>query len=287
MSDPIKGVLENTAHIGVLQELANVLPYLSETEKRLVTYILLHPRDVVAMSVAELASAAGVGEATAFRVFRDLGFGGYSALRARLAEALDHFGESLVGPVSSQWSEGEDAGSLVSGAYVGMRVLLDASAIPQEDLDRAAQAICDCFRLSIAGMGGLSARIAEMAVFGFQRLGVTSMLWIDANVVNVPSNAFQPGDVVIGISHSGENVALAKFMRLALESEATTIAITNYSRSQVARNATIPLITSFREESVENYDLIPRMSQLLLLQLLLDRVRRVRRSETGVVRHNE
>ncbi len=272
-NDPILEVLKGSSALGVLQRLTNSLPYLSETEKRLVTYILEHPGEVVGMSVAELASKAGVGEATAFRVFRDLGLGGFTTLRVQLDEVLDRFGEAFSMPVPSLAHSESDAGVLMAGAYAGMRALLDACTIAQEDVDRAAQAICQCERLSIAGMGGLSARIAEMAIFCFQRLGITSMLWIDASVVNVTSDAFHPMDVVIGISHSGENEALARFMGLAREKGATTIAITNYGRSQVAGNADIPLVTSFREERVGNFDLIPRMSQLLLLQLLLDRVR--------------
>ena len=117
-NDPILEVLKGSSALGVLQKLTNSLPYLSETEKRLVTYILEHPGEVVGMSVAELASKAGVGEATAFRVFRDLGLGGFTTLRVQLDEVLDRFGEALACLFVLAHSE-SDAGVLMAGRTPG------------------------------------------------------------------------------------------------------------------------------------------------------------------------
>ena len=272
-NDPILEVLKGSSALGVLQRLTNSLPYLSETEKRLVTYILEHPGEVVGMSVAELASKAGVG-----------GGHGVSCLPRLRTGRLHHPPGSTGRSARPVWRSLQHACSVPGALRVGRGrphgrgVRRDAG--PSRCVHHCAR------RRRPGGAGHLPVRtpehcghgrtlprIAEMAIFCFQRLGITSMLWIDASVVNVTSDAFHPMDVVIGISHSGENEALARFMGLAREKGATTIAITNYGRSQVAGNADIPLVTSFREERVGNFDLIPRMSQLLLLQLLLDRVR--------------
>jgi len=281
MDDPIKASLQDVNRIGVLQTLANALPYLSETERRLVMYILSHPKEASEMAVSDLVAAAGVSSATLFRLCRDLGFGGLSALRKQLSHAVGAFGENFCAPVGSSYKTGPQAGSLLQGAYVGMRVLLDACAVPQDRIDAAVRAICDAGRLSFAGMGGISARIAEIALFTFQRLGFTCMLWTDAQVTNAPRDVFTSEDVLIAISHSGENAALAEFVKAATDSGATTVALTNYSRSALASSARLVLATGFREDFVGNYDLLPRLSQLLLLQLLFDGVRKRRSASRG------
>lgn len=281
MDDPLKQSVRVVNHLGVLQRLTNALPYLSEAERRLVIYVLNHPDEAVGMNVADLAEAAGVGEATAFRLFRHLDFGGYTLLREQLRDTVGKVGEEFCAPIGAHNRVDPDMCSLLSGAYIGMRALLDACTIGQAQLNRAVEAILTCRRLSIAGMGGISGRLAEIALFSFQRLGLTTMLWIDSQVVSASTDSFQPGDVLIGISHSGENEALSRFVRLASDRGVTSIALTNYASSSVAQYATIPLTTSFREDSVENYDLLPRLSQMMVLQLLLDMVRQGRAKQGG------
>lgn len=79
-------------------------------------------------------------------------------------------------------------------------------------------------RLSIAGMGAISAKLGEIARFRFQRLGLTRTL---------------------------------------------------------ASHVSLVLCTGFREPLVANYDPVPRMAQLLVLQLLVDGVRKELRTPGG------
>src|SRR5690606_13485546 len=84
---------------------------------------------------------------------------------------------------------------------------------------------------------------------------------------------FGPQDVVMAISHSGESTSLADFLQEAHVNGATTIALVNYRYSSIAKAAQIRLVTNIRESVVENADLLPRISQLLVLQVLIDSVR--------------
>ncbi len=141
MKDPLKATLQHARHMGVLQTLANALPYVSDTERRLVTRILAQPKEASTMAVPDLANHAGVREATAFRLCRDLGSSGFGALRRGPAEAVAAVGESVCAPVEAGYKTGSEAVSILRGAYVGMRMLLDAAALPRQRIDAAVHAI--------------------------------------------------------------------------------------------------------------------------------------------------
>lgn len=232
------------------------------------------------MNAAELAQAAGVSEATIFRLCRELGYSGYAQLREELARAVDEYASSFLAPLVigrfavdglEDQIEGR-SGRLGSMVYGGIRALVDALSVGDEAIEKAADALCTSQRVILSGVGGYTARIAEMAAFGLQRLGLTCMIWVDAQLNHVTPELLTPEDAVVGISYSGENKAVARFLEIAGMVGAKTISITNYSLSPVAKQSHIRLVTSFREPTIQNFALLPRLSQLLVVQTLIHAV---------------
>lgn len=283
LGDPVKALLSAVRWIKELQPLHDGLPALSEAERTLAHYIVRFPDRLAAMSAAELAQAAGVSEATVFRLCRHLELGGYAALREQIRTAVEKTDSAYVQPVDVRHRPGPELGPVGSAAYVGIRALADAALLDDEDALRAARAIMKAKRVTVCGMGAVTSRIAELAAFGFQHLGLTVMLWVDSQVINVTADKFQQGDVVLGISHSGENVYVKRFLELAKEASATTIALTNYASSPVAQAADINLATSYREPTVQNLEILPRVAQLMVVQALVNLVRdALEKNEQGV-----
>lgn len=272
MNDPVKVLFKAAEHIEALRPLYTVLPELSEGERTLCRYILCHPSDVISMSAAELAQAAGVSEATVFRLCRHLKLGGYAALREQIRVAVEKTSASFVAPVHVRNTDDSELSAVRSGAYVGTRVLVDAASMDGHDVLRAAQAIAKAKRLIVCGMGAVTSRIAELAAFGFQHIGVTVMSWVDSQVVNVTQDRFEPTDVVLAISYSGSNASVKRFVELAKAASATTIALTNYPSSPVAQAVDINLATGYREPTVQYLEILPRVSQLMVIQVLINLV---------------
>lgn len=270
--DVIRALFGTVRNMSALQEITNALPYLSEAEQTIVKHILHHPAEASRMSAAELATATGVSPATLFRLCRQLDFSGYTELREEVKGAVDRLGEAFVTPTHATDMGDSKSDPLQTSVYSGIRSLLDAYLIPPEDVHRAADAISQARRINICGMGPISARLAEMTAFSFQRLGLTCVLWIDVQSLQKEFARFTKGDVVLALSHSGENAEVANFLKHANDESATTIALTNYSRSMVAQQAQIPLVTGTRESCVQNYDLLPRLPQMLILQVLVNLV---------------
>lgn len=61
---------------------------LSETEKKIVDYVMAHSQAVLTMSVHDLAKAAGTSPASVSRAARRLQFSGYNELKMQLAADL-------------------------------------------------------------------------------------------------------------------------------------------------------------------------------------------------------
>lgn len=249
-------------------------------------YVLEHPHEVANMSAAQLARAAGASEATVFRLCRSLGFSGYTDLRDQVSAAVERYAPGYIASVSLHDRDGQQAGGsglgpMTAAAYNGIRVLLDATAVSDEDIERVADVIASSRRLILTGVGGYTARIAEMAAFGLQRAGVTCMLWLDGQLDHVTQEMFTPGDVVLGISYSGNNKPVTRVLEVANRASAFTVALTNYRFSPVAKQSRIALVTSFREARIQNFDLLPRLSQLLVIDALERAVARRVRSKQG------
>jgi len=272
--DPVRELLKENQHLSVLQILSSALPYLSNSEREAAQFILNSPERAVNLSAAALASESGVSEATIFRLCRQLGFNGYVSLRNGLREALDRYERSFLEPLAAPFDRDSHHGVVHEIGYAGIRALLDACSISEEDVDRAARAICSAERIILSGVGAYTARIAGMAEYGLRRLGLTCMLWVNAEAANVELHMIRPSDVIIGLSYSGGNDAVARLMEFGNRASATTVAVTNYRYSPIAQLARIALITSVRESGIQNFELLPRIAQLLAVQMLIAAVQR-------------
>lgn len=270
--DPVNDLLSSAPHLGALQRLASARPHLSGAEQAIATFILEQPHALDSMSAAQLAATAGVSEATVFRLCRELGFVGYTDLRDQVTAAAERFDPSFLEPV--QLAERfQPLGRMHSFAHDAIRSLIDALSITDHEIDQAADIIHASRRVIISGVGGYTARIAEMAAFGLQRVGITCMLWLDTQAEQVTPNMFTPYDAVIGISYSGNNRGVAGLLEKASHAGAKCLSVTNYRFSPVAKQSHIALVTSFRESQIQNFDLLPRIPQLLVVQALIDAVR--------------
>lgn len=290
-TDELTRLLQDCDRLTPVQRMANALPYLSKTEQAIITYVLRNVSKAVNLSAAALASEVGVGTATVFRLFRKLGYAGWVPARDELALSLERFGATLLTPVDARSRVEDEAllgqlGALRAGVYDAINVLLDACLIDEAVIHAAAEAIYTSDNVLVCGVGPHSTRLAEMVSFGFQSLGLSCTLWVhpegvDARRMQVRSDLFTPQTVVFGISHSGENEGISRMMAAAKERQATTIALTNYASSRIAKHATIKLVTGVRETSVHNFSILPRISQLLVIHVLISLIERKIRAEQG------
>jgi DNA-binding MurR/RpiR family transcriptional regulator len=61
---------------------------LSQTERKVLSYILEHPREVIYLSITGLAERSGVSDATIVRLCKRIGMQGYQDLKVNLAQDI-------------------------------------------------------------------------------------------------------------------------------------------------------------------------------------------------------
>jgi DNA-binding MurR/RpiR family transcriptional regulator len=246
-----------------------LLPALSPVQARIATEVLRDPAAVASSTIGQLAARCGTSLPSVTRFCLALGLSGYAELRLALA--------AESGRSSLSWERG-------TGAEVGpddslddvLRTLLRADTRALEDtvasldidaLARAVSAISDARRIDMYAVSG-SASVAEDLRLRLHRIGRGANTWSDVHNALTSAALLGVGDVAVGISHSGETIEVLEPLERAGRQGATTVAITNYPRSPLARTADIVLVTSARDVTFRTGGLSGRHAQMIVLDAL-------------------
>lgn len=270
--------MKDTASLqGCLARLRGMFPALTVAERRVAEYILDQPQQIIHSSITELAERANSAEATIFRLCKRLGYGGYQAFKIALAA-------DLVTPMQNIHEEISPEDSLQAIAakvfHSNIEALQDTlKVVSEENLRRAVEALNRATRIEFYGLGG-SAPIAMDAYHKFMRLGTACVALTDSHLQIMSAALLSPDAVVFGITHSGSNKDIVESFQTARKAGATTICLTNFSRSPITKVSDISLIYSSRETYFRNEAMASRIAQLSLLDALFIGVSLLRQEQT-------
>lgn len=246
----------------------SILPSLPPAERRVGERVLEAPEDIVRLSIGEVAAEASTSEATVVRFCQKAGFSGYPELRFALASAVGRssaedrpfrIGRLDVGPEDSLEDIVEKVGSLDAQAILDTVEQLDV-----EELEKVVDALVGARRIELYGIGasGLVAIDLEQKL---RRVGRPAVASVDGHAALTSAALSTPDDVVLGISHSGETLDVVDPVRLARSLGATTVAITNFRRSSLAKASDILLTTAARESAFRSGAMASRSAQLTVI----------------------
>ena len=122
-------------------------------------------------------------------------------------------------------------------------------------------------RVNIYGASG-SALVGEEMQFSLHRIGIPVWAWTDVHNGLASAALSRPGDVALGISHSGQTRETIEMLAEAGSRGATTIALTSFPRSPLAELADIVLLTATQATTFRPDALSARHPQLVVLDLL-------------------
>jgi DNA-binding MurR/RpiR family transcriptional regulator len=248
-----------------------ILPETTTAERRVAESILADPSVAVQRNIIELALLCDTSTATVVRLCRRAGYAGYRPLRLALAAA--------AGRAASRHGDNHRLGSDIDPSdppgvivrklsYAAVRALEDtAESIDPARLQRAAQRLAKARTISIYGLGA-SRLAAQDLQQKLSRIRRCAQLIEDAHHATAASALLRPGDVVVGISNSGNTAEVVEFARAAAQAGADVIALTNYPNSSLAVAATITLTTSADEGQFRPGAMASRIAQSLLIDSL-------------------
>ncbi len=249
----------------ILTRIRLMEPKLKGAEAKLASYIRDHPSEMIYRSVAEVSLESHVSEATVVRFARKLGLIGFQDLKL-------HLSREVISPIRSIHEEigAEDSYSEILHKVFGSHVaaLNDTLQVIEPNcLTRAVEAIRNAHHVYFVGVGTSGPNTLD-AYNKFFRLGISCSAHTDSHLQAMAISICQENDVVIAITHSGNTKDPINTLELARKRGATTIAITNFSRSPISKVADILLFTASSETKFRAEALASRIAQVAIIDTL-------------------
>jgi len=214
----------STAAIDIVSRIERVETDLSPAERRVAEVVRQDFEAATRLTIADLASKAGVSQPTVTRFCRSVGCGSFNEFKIGLATTLTVAAVYL----RSDRVFSDDVGQLAQ------TIMMRAATTVRETLDQldtaAVGAAIDAFakarRIDLYGQGGGSAAMIEDAKLRLFRLGIPVSVYTDGHQMRMSAATLQPGDAVFAISNSGNSRAVIQAVEIAGSFGATTVAMT-------------------------------------------------------------
>lgn len=253
----------------LLAHVRALTPNLAPAEQRVAAAVVADPAGVAAKTISELAEQCRTSGTTVIRFCRALGFPGYPELRLALAAAAQ------VGRETGWENIGSDIGPHDSLDDVIKKIShADARAVEEtgqqlsaQVLGRVVDAVAKARRIDIYGVGA-SAFVAMDLHQKLHRIELISYAWPDPHSAVTSAALLGRGDVAIGISHTGKTADTIASLLEAGSRNATTVAITNFPGSPIARVADHVLTTAARETTFRSGAMASRIAALTVVDCL-------------------
>lgn len=237
-----------------------------EQERKVASYLLQNPRQVVNMTIGELAAACGTSVATVSRFCRKLGAESFHHMKVSLAR--DIVLSSPEVKVSNTITRDDIAGSLqgiLANKVAELRQTVNL--IDPEDLDQVLTLIQDAGTVQLAAVGN-TIPVAIAGQFMFNEIGIRAVSGTVWETQMAFARQLREGDVLIAISNSGESRNIAKMVEVAKAGGAATIAITNNPSSTIAQAADHHIQTATREKLFLDEFFFSRVSAMAIIEVL-------------------
>ena len=255
---------------GLLGRLRIEGPTMPEALARIAAAIVADPDAVAQASIVDLAERSGTSAATVTRFSRALGFKGYANLRVAVATETGRAEQArwetdISGDIAPH--DSLDSVLKVIATADTRAIQATAAGLVMDDVERVAAAIASASRVEIFGLGSSGTAGREMA-FRLERIRVPVWCRSDTHSALTNASLLGPGDVAIGLSHSGRTNEVIEMLAEAGDHGALTVAVTSYPRSPLAETADVVFTTSVHETTFRVAALSALHSALLVLDLI-------------------
>jgi len=249
---------------------------LSKSEKRVAEYIQKHMDEAVVLTLQGLAEKCDTSDATVLRFCRSLGYMGFADFKISLVPELLRSGKKVYLEVHRKDGAGDIKEGLKQNFINQAESTLNNCDI--KILSSLATKISKANKVIIIGLGG-SAGVAQIFCDSLSSLGIFSSFLKDRSIIQNVVPMLKSNDVLVGISHSGETEEVISAIKTAREYGAVTIGITNFLPSGLADVAQFPILTVVPANLLGSYSCQARISQLVILELILYEISRKLKSE--------
>lgn len=251
----------------VFERISDEYYRLTEAERKVADYVVIHQRDTQLMSISELSEACGVAEATVSRFCRRLKYKGYSAFKLAVANGEGRpAGEPyLAGAVAPEDSIPTVAQKCLAAESEALAQTL--ALVRPENIAAAARILTGAERVLCMGQGGSmilameAAHLFSTVLPGFQAV-------MDSHLQTIAAANLTEKDAVLFFTYSGSTREAVDLLPMVRERGAKIILVTRFPKSPAAAFADVILQCGANELPLQHGSVAARMTQLFLLDVL-------------------
>lgn len=254
---------ESASNSGVLAVIRGYYPSLSQSEARVADYILAHYQAVVRMTLAEVAGASEVSDATVLRFCRALGYDRWLEFKIDLTRVSPDQPEQILDEVEA----GDSPAMIARKVFkISVQALNDTLALLDADKFEQALALIRAAETVLIVGVGTSSPMANEFHNRLLRLGLDCHVQTDSYIQVMEGTFLTPGDLLIVISQTGDSMDPLRTTMLAKSLGCPVLVITGNSVSKLTEFADIVLLSVSHETRAET--IASRIAQYALIHAL-------------------
>ena len=250
----------------VINQICASMDTFFETEKKIGNFIIHHPKEIVDMTVGELAKECQVSEASVSRFCKKIDMKGFHHLKISIAKEM--VSQSEDDELSNHISVDDLEQSLKNILANKVAELTQTvSMMNSENLQDILKRINNAQNVLFAAVGN-TVPVAMDGAYKLNRIGISAVSTPVWETQLAYSYNLSPDDVVIAISNSGESTGVINILEAAKQKKATTISITNSEKSTIAKISDYHITTATREKLFLDEYRFSRVSATMVIEVL-------------------
>lgn len=240
----------------------------TKAEKKVADYILQNPKDVLFMSITDLAEVCDVGDTSVFRFCKTMELKGYQEFKMMLSLSLSEGIQEVdqfAGNISLDDSLPELAQKVLN---TNINALTETySLLDTKQFGKAIDELYRARRIYFFGVGA-SLLTALKAMNKFLRIEPKVTCIQDSHMQAMAASMMGPEDVAVLISYSGATKDTIHVADLARRAGSKIICITRFVKSPLTSYSDITLLCGANEGPLQGGSTSAEISQLFLIDLL-------------------
>ena len=250
----------------VINQICASMDTFFETEKKIGNFISHHPKEIVDMTVGELAKECQVSEASVSRFCKKIDMKGFHHLKISIAKEM--VSQSEDDELSNHISVDDLEQSLKNILANKVAELTQTvSMMNSENLQDILKRINNAQNVLFAAVGN-TVPVAMDGAYKLNQIGISAVSTPVWETQLAYSYNLSPDDVVIAISNSGESTGVINILEAAKQKKATTISITNSEKSTIAKISDYHITTATREKLFLDEYRFSRVSATMVIEVL-------------------
>ncbi len=196
----------------------------SEAERSIAAYMLKHPKEIVNLSIRQLAAKTYTSSATVFRLCQKLDFKGFAEFKIRFISEVNRI-SSFDHPVIDRPITDQDDAASVSRKIAALEI--EAIEETRNEMNRAqlerVAGYLDHAKLIDMYAFDVNHQIAEMTAYNFQQLRKTVLTRPSVESQYLQAMDSTQEHVAVLLSRTGENQHLIRIAKLLRERRIRTV----------------------------------------------------------------